>query len=289
MSGRYSPLVSVLMTAYNREAFIAMAIESVLASTYQDFELLIIDDNSVDNTLAVAQTYARHDRRIKVFANAANLGQFANRNKAASLASGEYIKYFDSDDILYPHSLEIMMSAMLQFPEAGIGVCEKYREATTPYPFRLSSEDALQWHYLKQELLMVGPSGTVIKKKAFDEVKGFEDFGMPSDNHLTLKIAALYPVVVLQRDLFWWRRHNGQVFQQTVANEQNILNNYRFNKDILKRYSPLDRSLNRKIQRNLSKIFFRNLVRIIVHKRKPLTGLQLMKDYLKEQKRGQTT
>ena len=95
------PLVSVLMTAYNREKYIEEAIGSVLASTYTYFELIIVDDCSKDKTVEIAKKYERMDERVKVYINETNLGDYPNRNKAASYASGEYLKYVDSDDLVY--------------------------------------------------------------------------------------------------------------------------------------------------------------------------------------------
>lgn len=272
--------VSVLMTAYNREPYIAEAIESVLHSRFADFELIIVDDCSTDNTLQIATRYER-DQRVKVFKNQKNLGQFANRNRAASLASGTYLKFLDSDDILYPYSLGIMAEAMARYPEAGIGVCEKYRDSEKPYPYCLPPKEALQQHYLQHELLMVGPSGTIIKRKVFEEVKGFEDYGMPSDNHLTLKIAARHPVVMLQRDLFWWRVHPDQAFQQTVLNEENVLHNYCFNENVLTEHSELDEGIKGKILFNQKKIFYRNLLTLILIRRKLISAMNLYKQYRK--------
>lgn len=74
------PLVSVLMTAYNRDKFIAEAIESVLASSFKDLELIIVDDCSTDKTLDIAKTFQQIDTRIKVFRNEENLGDYTNRN-----------------------------------------------------------------------------------------------------------------------------------------------------------------------------------------------------------------
>src|SRR5664279_4015758 len=95
------PLVSVLMTAYNREKYIAEAIESVLSSTYTNFELIIVDDGSKDNTVNIARRYELQDSRIKVYINTTNLGDYPNRNHAAGFAIGKYIKYIDADDAIY--------------------------------------------------------------------------------------------------------------------------------------------------------------------------------------------
>ena len=111
------PLVSVLMTAYNREKYIAEAIESVLASTYTHFELIIVDDRSADQTVSIAKEYETRDQRIKVYVNEENLGQFPNRNKAATYARGKYIKYLDSDDRLYDFSLDYCVNMMEKNPE----------------------------------------------------------------------------------------------------------------------------------------------------------------------------
>src|SRR5436853_5775843 len=106
------PLVSVLMTAYNREQFIGEAIESVLSSTYKNFELIIVDDCSGDSTVSIAKDYGRKDSRIKVYVNEKNLGDYQNRNKAATYASGKYLKYADSDDKLFPDGLNYCVRVM---------------------------------------------------------------------------------------------------------------------------------------------------------------------------------
>lgn len=279
-------LVSVLMTSYNREAYIAEAIEAVLRSSFRDFELIICDDRSTDRTVEIAKHYEKTDNRVRVFVNRRNLGQFANRNKAASYARGKFLKYVDSDDIIYPYTLQIMMDAMNKYPEAGLAFSIKYIDSERPYPYLLSSGEALYTHYLENELLMVGPTGTIMKKSAFDEVNGFEEFGMPSDNHLTLKIAAKYPVVALQRDLFWWRRHEGQVFTSNQNNHQNILNNYLFNTDILRKHSPLTKKQNQAIRWNQKKIFFMNLVKLSIRNAKPVAALSLLTRFLKTRQAG---
>src|ERR1700712_2338912 len=147
-----TPLVSVLMTAYNRENYIAEAIESVLASTMVDFELIIVDDCSDDNTVKIAESYATKDSRVKLFINEKNLGDYPNRNKAASYANGKYLKYLDSDDIIYPTGLEVFVNSMEQFPEAAFGVTSNAGQEEIPFPFLLSPADAYQYNFYKASL-----------------------------------------------------------------------------------------------------------------------------------------
>ncbi len=174
------PLVSVLMTSYNRQQYIAEAIESVLASTYTDFELIICDDASNDDTVAIARQYQEKDSRIKVYVNAVNLSQFANRNKAATYATGKYLKYVDSDDIIYPFMLQVMVEGMKLFPDAALGFCLTFGPCKKPLPYKIDSPAAYRQHFFEGGLLFVGPSGIIVDRKAFESVNGFEEYGMPA-------------------------------------------------------------------------------------------------------------
>lgn len=115
------PLVSILTTCYNREKYLAECIESVTNSTFQDWEMIIVDDQSQDKSVRIAKTYASKDKRISVYVNDKNVGDYPNRNRAASYAKGKYLKYLDADDMLYKNTLEIMVENMEQFSEAALG------------------------------------------------------------------------------------------------------------------------------------------------------------------------
>ena len=284
-----APTISVLMTAYNREDFIAEAIESVLASTFTDFELLIVDDASTDKTVEIAQTFAAKDSRINVVVNKKNLGQFANRNKAASYATGTYLKFVDSDDLIYPHTLASMLQAMQEFPMAAMGFCHTIGEAPKPLPFLVEPQEAFRQHYLAGGLLFIGPIGTIIKTTAFNAVGGFEDFGMPSDNHFSLKIAGAYCTVAMEPKLFYWRRHSNQVFTMDDKNHRAFLNNYNFSVDLLRKHSPLQLGENAIIYRNLKKIFFMNLIKLGVSKAKPALAYACFKAFCATNAAQETT
>ena len=222
------PLVSILMTSFNREQYIAEAIESVLDSTYQNFELIITDNCSTDKTTAIAEAYAGQDPRIRVYKNSENIGQFPNRNYAASLANGEYLKYLDSDDKLYPFGLAILVKRATQYPNAGLIMSTPVLDEKIPYPEFLSSHDAYEKYFLTEGFPSVGPSFVLIKKAAFEAVKGFT---IPAyagtDTEFLLRIAALYPVVKAESGTVWYRQHPGQEIQLAFRNYEYELQEFR--------------------------------------------------------------
>lgn len=223
-----NPLVSVLMTVYNRMAYIGEAIESVLASTYQNFELIIVDDCSTDESFDIAKQYAAKDPRIKLFKNDHNLGQFQNRNKAASYASGEYLKYLDSDDLIYPHGLEVMVRSLDRFPKAAFAIMHNKPEDIKPYPFEISSRDAFKEQFLGRGVMDMGPSGMIFRTTCFREAGGFKEDGyVGNDTEILFRLAQKYPIVKLPTSLIWWRRHEGQAFSQGHMSNEYLFTHFR--------------------------------------------------------------
>jgi len=211
------PLVSVLLTAYNRESLIPAAIESVLAQMFDDFELLVVDDHSTDATLEIGQAYARRDARIRVVTNDATLGQFANRNRAAHLARGRFLKYHDSDDVMYPHALAVMVPALLAEPTAGLAISSGTCWAGGPCPMLLTPRMSYQREFLGQGLFMCGPSGALFRREVFHALGGFPEQGVGSDYLFWLAACARYHVLLLPADLFWYRLHDGQELRSRRA------------------------------------------------------------------------
>jgi len=206
------PLVSVLMTSYNREKYIADAIESVLESTYANFELIIVDDGSKDKTVEIAKTYQVKDNRITVYINEKNLGDYNNRNKAASYAKGKYIKYLDSDDMIYKYGLAVMVEGMEQFPKAAVGITSRNISPLTPFPIELTPIEAFNRHYFEYGLLSMGPSSVIINRLAFIEIGMFSGKRLIGDTECWTKIAMQFNVVELAPSLIFWRQHPGQEF-----------------------------------------------------------------------------
>jgi len=212
-----APLVSVLMTAYNRAPYIASSIESVLAQTFTDFELLIVDDQSTDGTLAVARDYERRDSRIRVVVNDRNFGDYANRNQAAALARGSFLKYHDSDDLMYPHCLSVMVPMLQSEPRAGFGLSTGQLWPGGPCPMLLTPRMAYQREFFGEGLFMCGPACALFRAEVFRALGGFIDQGAASDHLFWMRACTKVSVLLLPADLFWYRLHQGQELRSPRA------------------------------------------------------------------------
>ncbi len=119
MAMQKKEMVSIVLPTYNRAAKVGKAIESVLGQTYSDFELIVVDDGSTDNTEQVVNGY--HDKRIIYHRMAENGGQARARNCGMEIAQYDYIAFEDSDDLWRPQKLERQMDAMLNAkPSVGL-------------------------------------------------------------------------------------------------------------------------------------------------------------------------
>jgi glycosyltransferase involved in cell wall biosynthesis len=212
-----TPAASVLLTCHNRERYLAASIESVLAQTFSDFELLIVDDGSTDGSVDIARSYERRDPRVRVLVNERNLGQFGNRNRAAELARGRLLKYHDSDDAMYPHCLAVMVGMLDACPDAAFGLSNSGAWPGGPCPMVLTPRMAYQREFFGGGLFMCGPAGAIFRADAFRALGGFDDAGVPSDYVFWLRACARTAVALLPADLFWYRLHADQALESAPA------------------------------------------------------------------------
>ncbi len=139
MAAEKKPLVSVVIAAYNASRFIKDAIDSVLNQTYSNLEIIVVEDGSVDNTLAVLQSFS--DVRIKLLLNNKNQGLIYSLNKGLQYAKGEYIARFDADDICRPNRIESQLSFFLS-SQADIIGCDIERFGTIKGTAKFPHSDA---------------------------------------------------------------------------------------------------------------------------------------------------
>ncbi|MEX1190555.1 MAG: glycosyltransferase [Brumimicrobium sp.] len=117
------PLISIIIPVYNRVKLIQETIDSVLAQTYSNWECIVVDDDSTDNTWPVLKEYSRKDARIKIYKrNRKPKGATSCRNIGAELSEGEYLMFWDSDDILAPWCLQERASFMKDNPNLDLGI-----------------------------------------------------------------------------------------------------------------------------------------------------------------------
>jgi len=253
-----SPLVSVLMTAYNREDFIREAIASVLVSTYPNFELIIVDDDSFDSTLLIAREIAVADTRIKVYKNERNLGDYPNRNKAAAYAKGKYLKYIDSDDKIYPESLAYMVNVMEEFEEAAFGFCDTKNHNINELPKYYTGKKALRMHFLNAGLLQAGPGTSIIRREAFEKMGGFPDKRYIGDYEGWLNLCLDNGLVVFKKNLVWIRTHEHQ--ENEVGKIDYYSLNYNLHKSFLNKTNiPFNDQERKKLLYNYRILFGRRI------------------------------
>lgn len=133
------PLVSVLMATYNDEKYVADTINSVLSQDFEDFEFIIINDGSTDNTSTILQAFASRDERIKII-NQENQGLVSSLNRGLDLAKGKYIARIDGDDQWLPHKLREQVSYAQAHPNVVLisGAREEINPDSVPFSFVLT-------------------------------------------------------------------------------------------------------------------------------------------------------
>ena len=252
-----SPQVSVLMTAYNREKFILESIESVIHSTFNDLELIIVDDGSKDNTVDTVREAMQKDSRIRFYQNENNLGDYPNRNQAAAYARGKYILYVDSDDKIQPDAIAYCMKYFEAFPDADFSVI--YPHGDIQAPLMLDAETAIRKHFYEKSFLNLGPGGVVFKREFFLKNNAYSTrFGPANDLYSHLKFAIKGKVLLLPYRYLIYRIHDGQ--ESTNRYRYLYLNQLYINAA----FSKLDFPLTIKEKKKIKKRYTRNNALVIL-------------------------
>jgi glycosyltransferase involved in cell wall biosynthesis len=110
------PLVSILVPVYNASEFLSVAMRSLLCQSWTNIEIIAVEDRSPDNSWELLEEFAKQDPRLKIFRNDVNMGAYPTRNRAMSLAKGEYVTVHDSDDWSHPQMIETQMRVLLDDP-----------------------------------------------------------------------------------------------------------------------------------------------------------------------------
>ncbi|MCD6584856.1 MAG: glycosyltransferase [Desulfobacteraceae bacterium] len=195
-----TPLVSVIIPTYNRAWTLKKAIDSVLEQDYKNFELIVVDDGSTDETEALVAAYAES---IK-FIQQPNSGVSAARNKGISMSSGSLIAFLDSDDSWYPEKLSAQIIFFNENPDALICQTEEIwiRDGKKVNPKKKHQKPDGMIFIPSLALCLISPSAVMMRKNLFAKVDGFDE-SLPAceDYDLWLRITCRYPVHLIDTPL----------------------------------------------------------------------------------------
>ena len=138
------PIISIIVPVYKAEVYLDRCVQSVFAQSMADFELILVDDGSLDRSGAICDAYAEQDERVRVI-HQENQGQAAARNHALDIATGEYIAFVDSDDYIHPRTYEVLMRNMMEH-QAKISVGGYQTVFSHDEPFSIETGDAALWN-----------------------------------------------------------------------------------------------------------------------------------------------
>ncbi|OAV51190.1 glycosyltransferase family 2 protein [Enteractinococcus helveticum] len=181
------PLVSVILTAYNSEDTISMAMQSILNQSYRNFELIVVDDYSTDGTALIAETWARKHTRLKVIRNSENMGPYRSRNIALQSASGAFIAIQDADDVSLPDRLRVQVDSLDTRTQAVIG-----------QHIRVSHDGAIQLEN-DGSILGHGPVSLLVRSSAVEEIGAFAEVRTRGDKEFESRMEHYYGSTGLKR------------------------------------------------------------------------------------------
>lgn len=194
------PVVSVVIPTFNRWPMVGEAVASVLAQTYGDLELIVVDDGSTDDT---GRELAKFGDRLRYFATE-NRGAAAARNFGVRQARGRYVAFLDSDDLWRPSKLQAQVSYMEEHPEIKVCQTEEIwiRNGVRVNPKAVHRKPSGNIFLRSLELCLVSPSAVLLTRELFKELGGFdESFPVCEDYDLWLRLAAKYPVPLIAEPL----------------------------------------------------------------------------------------
>lgn len=206
-----NPLISVLIPIYNGEKYLSESITSIIKQDYQNFELILVDDKSTDNSLVIAKQHQKEDSRVKVLCNEKNLGLPATLNKAIEASLGRYIVRLDQDDIAEPQRLEFQIKALEANPDIDVLFTNYFRVSDSG--IIISSQ-----HFGKENTLIdyifekhgcLLHSTMMAKKDVLMQVGGYRTEAYPADDlDLILRLVDnSYNIKLYNRALVKYRMH----------------------------------------------------------------------------------
>lgn len=205
-----TPKISVLMPVYNSEKYLELAILSILNQTFKNFEFIIVDDCSTDNSWEIISRYVKKDKRIIAAKNTENLRTTKSLNKGLKVARGKYIARMDADDWSYPDRLQKQFNFMETHPEVGVSggvieICNENLKILNIRKYPLSDSNA------RKIIFRYSPfahPATIWRKNMLDKVGGYnESIPLSQDYELYFRIGKICKFANLSTVIIKLRTH----------------------------------------------------------------------------------
>jgi glycosyltransferase involved in cell wall biosynthesis len=206
-----SPCVSIILPVYNSAKLLPAALESAFAQTFQDFEIIAVNDGSTDDT---AQVLKQYEPRIRIM-HQANAGASSARNAAIRVAQGEFIAFLDADDIWEPQKLALQVEAMRA--DAKLGVCYTeclYFDEEKSWLANFGRHPQMSGMIFDAILAdhFISMSSVLVRKRCLDEVGLFDESLIGSEDYnVYLRLAKKYPYHFVNQPLVRLRCHDGNL------------------------------------------------------------------------------
>ena len=219
-------LISVIVTIYNQEQFLKECLDSLLSQTYRNFEVLMIDDGSTDNSVSIAQTYTEKDNRFILIASQ-HIGFPAVKNLGLTKAKGDYIIFLDADDSAYPEWLEFLYRTV-ELAGADISTCyydEYYdkKKAEPPASFYITHQTYFaEYSFLKMNLIYNKLCSSylwnkLIKKELYQDIVFKDQIALSDISEIYKIFHKAKKVIQIQLPLIHYRRHEQSMGKQTSS------------------------------------------------------------------------
>lgn len=208
-----APLVSILMGVYNADKYLGEVIDSLLGQTWQDFEMIVVDDGSTDRSPAILEEYAKRDSRIRVLTQT-NQGVGRAVNRALELVKGKYIARADADDYSHPQRLEKQVAFMEAHPEVvalgtRVMLVDPIGIPISPH-LAATGHEAIEAELLKGNGSAVCQPSVMLRRDALLQVGGYDSrWRVTEDLDLFLRLAEIGKLENMTEPLVNWRQHLG--------------------------------------------------------------------------------
>jgi glycosyltransferase involved in cell wall biosynthesis len=220
-----NPLISVVIPAYNAESFVGHTLTSVLEQTYQNIEVIVIDDGSQDSTADIVKSFAKSDPRV-ILVNQPNSGVSSARNSGIYHSKGEFIAFIDADDIYYPECLEKLTHAMLE-ADNSVGLVYTWSahiddEGNLTSGFNCSLVEEEVYEALLSRNFIGNASAALVRRCCIDKVGGYNSEMQPgcADWDFYLRVAEHYQFKVVPEFLIGYRKLATSMSRSCAAMEK---------------------------------------------------------------------